>query len=80
MKAARIQRFGPLSVITIDAGPGRNLTPASCYVTTAVLNKITEMFNSGKLVTDIGTVLPREEARHAHETLEGAPHKRARSY
>jgi NADPH:quinone reductase-like Zn-dependent oxidoreductase len=55
---------------------GRNLAPASCYATTAVLNKITEMFDSGKLVTDVGTVLPLEEARHAQEMLEGAPHKR----
>jgi NADPH:quinone reductase-like Zn-dependent oxidoreductase len=47
-------------------------------VTTARLNKITELFDSGKLVTDVGTVLPLEEARTAHEMLEGAPHKRGR--
>jgi NADPH:quinone reductase-like Zn-dependent oxidoreductase len=29
-------------------------------VTTARLNKITELFDSGKLVTDVGTVLPLE--------------------
>ena len=40
--------------------------------------KITEMFYSGKLVTDVGTVLRLEEARHAHEMLEGAPHKRGK--
>jgi NADPH:quinone reductase-like Zn-dependent oxidoreductase len=45
-------------------------------VTTARLNKITELFDSGRLVTDVGTVLPLEEARTAHEMLEGAPHKR----
>ena len=38
-------------------------------VTTARLNKITELFDSGKLVTDVGTVLPLEEARIAHEML-----------
>jgi NADPH:quinone reductase-like Zn-dependent oxidoreductase len=32
-------------------------------VTTARLNKITELFDSRKLVTDVGTVLPLEEAR-----------------
>ena len=47
-------------------------------VTTARLNKITELFDSGKLVTDVGTVLPLEEARTAHEMLEGAPHKRGK--
>src|SRR5215472_3071576 len=47
-------------------------------VTTARLNKITELFDSGKLVTDVGTVLPLEEARIAHEMLRGAPHKRGK--
>jgi NADPH:quinone reductase-like Zn-dependent oxidoreductase len=47
-------------------------------VTTARLNKVTELFDSGKLVTDVGTVLPLEEARVAHEMLGGAPHKRGK--
>ena len=47
-------------------------------VTTARLNKITELFNSRKLATDVGTVLPLEGARIAHEMLEGAPHKRGK--
>ncbi len=47
-------------------------------VTTARLNEITELFDSGKLVTDVGTVLPLERARIAHEMLEGAPHKRGK--
>lgn len=44
-------------------------------VTTARLNKIRELFDSGKLVTNLGTVLPLEKARIAHEMLEGASHK-----
>lgn len=47
-------------------------------VTTSRLNKITELFDSGKLVADVGTVLPLEEARIAHEMLGGAPHKRGK--
>jgi NADPH:quinone reductase-like Zn-dependent oxidoreductase len=47
-------------------------------VTTARLNKITELFDRGKLVTDVGTVLPLEEAHIAHEMLGGAPHKRGK--
>jgi NADPH:quinone reductase-like Zn-dependent oxidoreductase len=47
-------------------------------VTTARLNKISELFDNGKLVTDVGTVLPLEEARVAHEMLGGAPHKRGK--
>jgi NADPH:quinone reductase-like Zn-dependent oxidoreductase len=47
-------------------------------VTTARLNKITELFDSGKLVADVGTVLPLEKARIAHEMLAGAPHSRGK--
>jgi NADPH:quinone reductase-like Zn-dependent oxidoreductase len=47
-------------------------------VTTARLNKIAELFDSGKLHTDVGTVLPLEQARSAHEMLGGAPHKRGK--
>jgi NADPH:quinone reductase-like Zn-dependent oxidoreductase len=47
-------------------------------VTTARLNKITELFDRGKLVTNVGTILPLEEARRAHEMLGGAPHKRGK--
>jgi len=47
-------------------------------VTTARLNKITELFDSAKLVTDVGTVLPLKEASVAHEMLAGAPHKRGK--
>jgi NADPH:quinone reductase-like Zn-dependent oxidoreductase len=47
-------------------------------VTTARLNKITKLFDSGKLLTDVGTVLPLEDARIAHEMLGGAPHKRGK--
>lgn len=47
-------------------------------VTTARLNKITELFESGKLVTNVGTVLPLEQARTAHAMLGGAPHNRGK--
>lgn len=47
-------------------------------VTTTRLNKITELFESGKLTTDVGTVLPLEEARQAHEMLGRAPHRRGK--
>jgi NADPH:quinone reductase-like Zn-dependent oxidoreductase len=47
-------------------------------VTTARLNTITELFDSGRLVTDVGTVLSLKDARIAHEMLDGAPHKRGK--
>jgi len=47
-------------------------------VTTARLNRITELFESATLVTNVGTVLPLEDARVAHEMLGGAPHERGK--
>ena len=47
-------------------------------VTTARLNKITELFEHRRLVPYVGTVLPLEQARIAHEMLDGAPHKRGK--
>jgi len=47
-------------------------------VTTARLNKIAELFDTRRLVTDVGTVLPLEKVRIAHEMLGGAPHKRGK--
>ena len=34
--------------------------------------------DSGKLVTHVGTVLPLEDARIAHEMLAGRPHRRGK--
>jgi NADPH:quinone reductase-like Zn-dependent oxidoreductase len=47
-------------------------------VTTARLKNITDLFDSERLATDVGTVLPLAEARLAHEMLCGAPHKRGK--
>jgi len=47
-------------------------------VTTARLNKLTELLDGRKLVTDVGTVLPLQKVRTAHEMLGGAPHKRGK--
>jgi NADPH:quinone reductase-like Zn-dependent oxidoreductase len=47
-------------------------------VTTARLNTIAELFDSAKLVTHVGTVLPLDEARTAHEMLAGAAHRQGK--
>jgi NADPH:quinone reductase-like Zn-dependent oxidoreductase len=47
-------------------------------VTTARLDKITEMFESKKLVPSVGTVLTLSGAELAHQMLAGAPHKRGK--
>jgi NADPH:quinone reductase-like Zn-dependent oxidoreductase len=46
-------------------------------VTTARLNEISRLFDSGKLATNVGSVLPLEQARTAHEML-AQPHKRGK--
>jgi len=47
-------------------------------VTTERLDLLTERFESGKLSTQVGTVLPLEQAQRAHEMLAGAPHERGK--
>lgn len=47
-------------------------------VTAARLGALSRLFDSRKLSTEVGTVLPIEEARKAHEMLAGAPHKRGK--
>ena len=47
-------------------------------VTTARLEKIADLFNQGELTARVGTVLPLEQARIAHEMLGGAPHQRGK--
>jgi NADPH:quinone reductase-like Zn-dependent oxidoreductase len=47
-------------------------------VTTSRLDKIAGLFNQSKLAARVGTVLPLEQARIAHEMLAGAPHKRGK--
>ena len=44
-------------------------------VTTDRLDKITDLFNQRKLTARVGTVLPLDRVRTAHEMLAGAPHK-----
>lgn len=47
-------------------------------VTTARLDTISEMFEAGTLSTQVGTVLPLEQAGVAHQMLAGAPHARGK--
>lgn len=47
-------------------------------VTTARLERITALFDQGKLRARVGNVLPLERAGTAHEMLAGAPHQRGK--
>jgi NADPH:quinone reductase-like Zn-dependent oxidoreductase len=47
-------------------------------VTTDRLNTIADLFDSTKLVPQVGTVLPLADAQVAHQMLAGAPHGRGK--
>ena len=47
-------------------------------VTATRLDTLARLLDIRKLTTEVGTVLPLEEARRAHEMLAGAPHKRGK--
>jgi len=47
-------------------------------VTVNRLDTLAGLFDSRKLAAEVGTVLPLQEARRAHEMLAGAPHKRGK--
>jgi len=47
-------------------------------VTTARLETLAKLFDAGKLVSQVGSVLPLEQARSAHQMLAGAPHRRGK--
>jgi NADPH:quinone reductase-like Zn-dependent oxidoreductase len=44
-------------------------------VTTARLRRLTDLFERGKLSARVGSVLPLDQARRAHQMLGGAPHE-----
>ena len=81
-RSLRVLKRGGILVSSVSAVPEplpeRYDVRAAYFVvevTTARLNKISELFDTGKLVTAVGPVLPLEEASLAHEMLGGAPHK-----
>jgi NADPH:quinone reductase-like Zn-dependent oxidoreductase len=47
-------------------------------VTSERLRAISDLFERRKISPQVGSVLPLEEARKAHEMLAGAPHKRGK--
>jgi NADPH:quinone reductase-like Zn-dependent oxidoreductase len=85
LRSLRVLKHGGILVSVVSPVPEpiqRRYGVRAAYfyvdVTTARLNKITELFDSRKLVTEVGSVLPLEEARIAHEMLGGAPHQRGK--
>jgi NADPH:quinone reductase-like Zn-dependent oxidoreductase len=70
-----------VSSVSIDCLPKRSGVRTVFFyvnVTTARLDNIGGLVDGRELVTHVGTVLPLEKARTAHEMLAGAPHKRGK--
>jgi NADPH:quinone reductase-like Zn-dependent oxidoreductase len=70
-----------VSSVSTDALPKRSDVRTVFFyvdVTTARLDNIRGLVDGGELVTHVGTVLPLEKARRAHEMLAGALHKRGK--
>jgi NADPH:quinone reductase-like Zn-dependent oxidoreductase len=82
-RSFRILKHGGILVSSVSGDPlpeRSDVRTVFFYVdvTTATLDKIRELVDGGELVTHVGTVLPLEKARTAHEMLAGAPHKRGK--
>jgi len=69
-----------VSVVSNEPAPPRSIRSVFFLVdvTTERLEKLGELFDRNELEPDVGTVLPLDQARTAHEMLAGAPHKRGK--
>jgi len=67
-----------VSTDPIQQRPGVRSVFFYVEVTTARLNTISKMFDDGVLLPRVGSVLPLDGARTAHEMLAGAPHLRGK--
>jgi len=66
-----------VTVVTQHPAPKRTEVETIFFyadVTTARLRVLTQMFESGRITARVGSVLPLDQARRAHEMLAGAPH------
>jgi NADPH:quinone reductase-like Zn-dependent oxidoreductase len=70
-----------VSVVSIDPMPERPEVRSVFFyaeVSTERLNHISRLFYGGQLTPQVGTLLPLDDVRTAHEMLAGAPHKRGK--
>lgn len=70
-----------VSAVSTDPEPSRpDVRTVFFYVevTTERLNTISKLFESAELQPRVGSVLPLNDVRSAHEMLAGAPHKRGK--
>lgn len=80
-RSFRVLKPGGIIVSSVSPPP-QNAGFRSAFflvdVTATRLGTLGRLFDSRKLVAEVGTVLPLEEARVAHEMLAGTPHKRGK--
>ena len=70
-----------VTVVSTDFVPARSdIRSAFFYadVTTARLSTISGLLESGKVLAQVGSVVPLADVRTAHEMLAGAPHQRGK--
>jgi NADPH:quinone reductase-like Zn-dependent oxidoreductase len=82
-RAVTVLRPGGIlvTVVSTDFVPARSDVRAAFFyadVTTARLNTISGLLDSGKVLPQVGSVLPFADVRTAHEMLAGAPHQRGK--
>lgn len=83
-RSAKVLKPGGILVSVVTPFPADETIPGIrtafffAEVTTARLAKLTSLFERGELEPHVGSVLPLEEARLAHEMLAGAPHARGK--
>ena len=70
-----------VTVVSTDFAPARSDVRSAFFyaeVTTARLQAISGLLDSGKVIPQVGSVLPLADVRTAHEMLAGAPHRRGK--
>jgi NADPH:quinone reductase-like Zn-dependent oxidoreductase len=82
-RSLHVLRVGGILVSVVSTTPlpsNPNVRTAFFYVevTTDRLNTISKLFDSKKLLPQVGTVLPISQVRTAHEMLAGKPHRRGK--
>jgi len=70
-----------VTVVSSEFVPARSDVRSAFFyvdVTTARLNAISQLLESGQVIAQVGSVLPLADVRTAHEMLAGAPHRRGK--
>lgn len=82
-RSLQLLKVGGILVSVVSESPlpsSSNLRTVFFYVdvTTDRLDPISKLFESEKLLPQVGTVLPISQVRTAHEMLAGKPHRRGK--